>query len=982
MSCNGQPYVLPRGTVTNAATFSFTPQDAGSYQVSLTVQDSLGMTSNVASAEIAVADVAPSNLAISGLPAGMPITMTENQSALLTGSAMHPGNEPLTYTWSATRNGLAFEMPYTQVVAAGGQSTWTFEPTDDGTFVVTLTVSDGSSSATTSQTIQVAEQAPTGTPYVSISSIMQGDTFDFGLIDVTDASPSATAGGFTYSYDTTGDGVFDTVNVSTSTIPITLTTSGTHLLTVQVSDDEGLSTDYSVAVDVQNVSPVVTVATPNLTTTEGLGAELDGSFADPGSDQWTGTAEITQVGGASYSATVPLALNPDKTFSLNYVFPTAGTYNVTFQVSDNQPVISDLVQNNTTVVNVAGVQPTIDPLDDVSLIAGQPAPYVVPVSFSAPGDDAWSYAVDLGDGAGFGSFQAVAGGTQSFTIQLQYATPGGRTVQVELSDQPGGANPVVASFVADVAADQPPTVAEAIPSITTKIGYSGDPDYADLTQVFSDPEDSSLTYSIVANTNAGLVTPSIDANGNLGLAVAAAQTGTAQITVQASDPENETVDNTFTVQIVPDQPPTVAAAIPNLQAQLGTAVQTDYADLTQVFTDPDDLVSTLQFSIASNSNAALVQPSIGADDMLSLAFTAGQTGTATIAVQATDPLGASVSDSFTVSVVSPFIINGTPGNDTIRVVRDSLDPTLTDEYLNGAIIASVVTASGTQFQVLGGWGSNQLTVDFSQGNPLPVDGLTFDGGTGDTLVIQGTSGDDSVTVTRTQVTVDGYPAISYGATQDMAFPLGTGFDSLTIDQATVRLNSSSAISAGTAVTITGGGVLDLGGFTQTVAAATVLDGSVINGTLLTGSDVVLVESGSSSANISGPAVLIKSTAGTAILSGTSSFTGGTIVTAGALILSSTQAIPEGSSLRVGAADLTFYPLTLPQSAAVSTAALASAGAATASDAASQGVAASLPARRKPLGHCHLSQQRRPAILRCKQGPAAIHRRARAWPTSR
>ena len=44
----------------------------------------------------------------------------------------------------------------------------------------------------------------------------------------------------------------------------------------------------------------------------------------------------------------------------------------------------------------------------------------------------------------------------------------------------------------------------------------------------------------------------------------------------------------------------------------------------------------MQFSIVSNTNPGLVTPTIGTDQMLDLVFTAGQTGTAEITIQATD----------------------------------------------------------------------------------------------------------------------------------------------------------------------------------------------------------------------------------------------------------------------------------------------------------------------------------------------------------
>src|SRR5262249_40565026 len=62
--------------------------------------------------------------------------------------------------------------------------------------------------------------------------------------------------------------------------------------------------------------------------------------------------------------------------------------------------------------------------------------------------------------------------------------------------------------------------------------------YADLNQVFDDADDpdSALTYTITANTAAGVVTAVIHPNDTLDLSFLANQHGTADITVRATDP--------------------------------------------------------------------------------------------------------------------------------------------------------------------------------------------------------------------------------------------------------------------------------------------------------------------------------------------------------------------------------------------------------------------------------------------------------------
>ena len=120
-----------------------------------------------------------------------------------------------------------------------------------------------------------------------------------------------------------------------------------------------------------------------------------------------------------------------------------------------------------------------------------------------------------------------------------------------------GANstPTVASAIADT------TVAESSPPIDN---------YRDLKAVFTDVEDgSALTFSIESNTNTGLVTPTIiAADSTLDLSFTASTTGTATITIRATDSGGSWVEDVFTVT-VPDQ--TAPAALTDLATGTVTA---------------------------------------------------------------------------------------------------------------------------------------------------------------------------------------------------------------------------------------------------------------------------------------------------------------------------------------------------------------------------------------------------------------------------
>jgi autotransporter-associated beta strand protein len=113
-------------------------------------------------------------------------------------------------------------------------------------------------------------------------------------------------------------------------------------------------------------------------------------------------------------------------------------------------------------------------------------------------------------------------------------------------------------------------------------------------------------------------------------------------------------------------------------------------------------------------------------------------------------------------------------------------------------------------------------------------------------------------------------------------------------------NAANAISSGINVTVTDGGVINLGGTTSMASSVTVIDGSIVDGTLLSDNASQVVQSGAISASLAGAAELLKDTSGTVTLSGSNSYTGGTLVSAGTLIVSNSSALPSGGSLTVGA----------------------------------------------------------------------------------
>jgi Ca2+-binding RTX toxin-like protein len=133
----------------SGANFTFTPNDNGSYKIVLTATDKDGGTAFTAQT-ISVANVAPT-ASFAG-----PTSAVRGQTLSYTGSFTDPGSlDTQTLTWSVTSNGT--------VVATGSGSSFSFVPTDSGTYTVSFTVTDkdgGSSTATQIVTVSAIAVQP------------------------------------------------------------------------------------------------------------------------------------------------------------------------------------------------------------------------------------------------------------------------------------------------------------------------------------------------------------------------------------------------------------------------------------------------------------------------------------------------------------------------------------------------------------------------------------------------------------------------------------------------------------------------------------------------------------------------------------------------------------------------------------------------------------------------------------------------------
>ena len=215
---------------------------------------------------------------------------------------------------------------------------------------------------------------------------------------------------------------------------------------------------------------------------------------------------------------------------------------------------------------------------------------------------------------------------------------------------------LVASWLSGPVFAAPPDVVGPIGTVS--VNEDAGPVTIDLDNVFKDPEGLPLIFAIDSNDNAALVSASLSGS-QLTLAFAPNQSGTAKITVSATDvdlPPN-TVTDTFVVDVagVNDVPTVAAPPAPVTVAEDSGAAS---ASLAGVFADGDGDALTL--SVSGNSNAGLfAAPPTLLGTTLQFTPAPNANGVATLTIQADDGNGGSVTTTQTVTV--------TPVNDAPTV---------------------------------------------------------------------------------------------------------------------------------------------------------------------------------------------------------------------------------------------------------------------------------------------------------------------------
>jgi hypothetical protein len=411
LTLNGSPVTLPDPSIvadnpTNEETFIFTPQQVGNYQVFLTVTDSHGGIGTATSGTIAVGGTTIA-VVLTGDPVGTlaPVTAATNQFLTLHSqltdplvtAAMNKGQQPpaitFQYSWSVSLNGSPFMLPLGTITNA---DSFTFVPTQGGTYLLSLAVSDGQGGKGAGSTaILVSGAAPAVQIIVAPSVTVPEGTPVTLNTKVTDAT---LGGQLTYNWTITPNNGQPIITESDTigTITFNPKEEGQYQVLLSVTDSHGHQGIGSpVLVTATNATPIVTISTmspfPPLNqlspwptgtpiTFSGMASDADPKNSNSGSaDPYVLTWSVTTFSGGQPS--------PATGSGANFTFTPNGAdlYVVTLTATDEK----NLATSTSFVLNVTQVMRTMTVTAPTNPVEGAPLTWVATVT--GPSNVAFHY---------------------------------------------------------------------------------------------------------------------------------------------------------------------------------------------------------------------------------------------------------------------------------------------------------------------------------------------------------------------------------------------------------------------------------------------------------------------------------------------------------------------------------------------------------------------------------------------------------------
>jgi len=701
----------------NTNTYTFTPDTAGNYVVSLTITDKDGGSSAPPTTKlINVVAVNPA-VAITNAPASSP-----EGTAISLGSTVTPAAntaDTFTYAWSVLKTNTDGFNNF--LFASGTNSTITFTPDDEGTYTATLTVTSssvpGANNATA--TIIVTTVAPivaiTGAP----TSGAEGTAINLGS---TVTYPAGTTHAPTYSWSVVADNgqVFPSPAGTLAAFTFTPRDNGKYVVTLTVTDDDVQSGTDSKTINITNVPPTaaITVA-PGLNVNEGTLITATGTITDPGTvDTFTCAWSVTLNGNNYLSAThgpVNQAVLPNPTTdTFNFTAFNTGTYVVSLTVTDKDggvglaPVQTITVNNVAPTAAIAITLPAAPPYNEGTAIT-------VTGTAGDPGSPADTFTYAWSVTKGVIPFSSATNGpglpaTNNYTFTPD--TAGVYTVSLTITDKDGGSSaPPTTQLITVVAVNPAVAITNSPPSGKSP---EGTPINLGCTVTPAANTADTFTYAwLVVKTHDGVPTNPFATGTNPGFTFTPDDEGTYVVTLTVTTSSLGTATDTRTITATTVSPTVAITNAPAFSTEGSTF------SLGCTITDPVAVAHT--FTYLWNVTAPPGQVIAPSGTTPPFSFTAEVAGIYTVTLTVTDDDGSSGSDSKTISVanVAPAVqITGLPASSpagkaltVTGVVTDpGAPPTGVDNYTYSWTVSKN--------------GSNFVTVSHGPGDP-PTDNLTF-----------------------------------------------------------------------------------------------------------------------------------------------------------------------------------------------------------------------------------------------------------------
>ena len=370
-------------------------------------------------------------------------------------------------------------------------------------------------------------------------------------------------------------------------------------------------------------------------------------FTDPDGDTLTYTenSDLTSLEEAV------LTITPSST-------PTTATVTVTASDAD-----SSATQSFKVTVKANQAPQTVGTIPDQTVTAHGANVYVSMSSrFSDPEDQLLT-------------LSATSSDTSKATVNVSGAevgitglAAGSVTITVTATDTYNATG--TQTFSVTVEPNSAPVKVGTIPTQTVSV--TGSAATVDVSDYFSDAELNPLTYS-ATSSNTNKVTVSVSGST---LTITPVATGSATITVNATDISNGAATQTFTARVISNRSPVKVGTIPTQSVRVGGSTTT--VDVSSYFSDPDG--NPLTYS-ATSSNTNKATASMSGSTVVISAVAAG---TATIRVKARDTYNASTTQSFSVKVVASDALSSVGSIPTQTVAANKATGTVeVSSYFSG-----------------------------------------------------------------------------------------------------------------------------------------------------------------------------------------------------------------------------------------------------------------------------------------------------------